>query len=308
MTDRIQSALSYIPADDRELWVSLAMAIKSEVGDDGFHAWDSWSQTASNYNAAAARSVWKSCKGRGITIGTLFHEAKANGWVDNEKHVRASPEQIAAQKRATAERQTQEGQARVAEANTAAKKAGWILNQCKLEKHAYFDAHGMPDLMGMVWRPSDNANLLCIPMRSGSTLVGLQLIDKAGQKKFLTGQKTGGAEYLIDNKGDDYWVEGYCTGLALRTCLAALRMRYRVHVTFSANNLKALATSGYVVADNDASQVGKNAAIATGLPYWISGSESEDFCDYWQRVGTFKASQALKQWLKGVKAERDYYA
>lgn len=298
MTARIQSALTFIPSDDRETWVAMAMAIKSELGEFGFDVWDEWSSSSSNYSATAARSVWKSCKGSGITLGTLFHHAKGNGWRDDEKHVHASPAQQHARRLEIEARQTQEGHERERAAQAAAKKAGWILHQTKTEQHAYFGAHGMPDFEGLVWRPTEQDNLLCVPMRIGKELVGVQLIDRHGAKKFLSGQKTSGAEYLIDNKGMDIWVEGYCTGLAVRACMAALKMRYRVHVTFSANNLKAMATSGFVIADNDQSKVGEKVAIATGLPYWISDVEGEDFCDFWQRLGTFKASQALQKWLR----------
>ena len=76
MNARIASALAFIPADHRETWVAMAMAVKSEIGDAGFELWNEWSQTASNYNAQAARSVWRSCRGSGVTVGTLFHEAK----------------------------------------------------------------------------------------------------------------------------------------------------------------------------------------------------------------------------------------
>lgn len=298
MNARIASALSFIPADHRETWVAMAMAVKSEMGDAGFDLWDQWSQTADNYNAQAARSVWRSCRGSGVTLGTLFHEAKCNGWVDNDRHEKPTAAQLQARKREQAERLTQEGMERERLAQAAARKAGWILHQTKTEQHAYFGAHGMPDFEGLVWRPTEQDNLLCVPMRIGKELVGVQLIDRHGAKKFLSGQKTSGAEYLIDNKGMDIWVEGYCTGLAVRACMAALKMRYRVHVTFSANNLKAMATSGFVIADNDQSKVGEKVAIATGLPYWISDVEGEDFCDFWQRLGTFRASQMLRQWIR----------
>ena len=301
MNARIASALAFIPADHRETWVAMAMAVKSEMGDAGFELWNEWSQTADNYNAQAARSVWRSCRGAGVTLGTLFHEAKCNGWVDNDRHEKPTAAQLQARKREQAERLTQEGMERERLAQAAARKAGWILHQTKTEQHAYFGAHGMPDFEGLVWRPTEQDNLLCVPMRIGKELVGVQLIDRHGAKNFLSGQKTSGAEYLIDNKGMDIWVEGYCTGLAVRACMAALKMRYRVHVTFSANNLKAMATSGFVIADNDQSKVGEKVAIATGLPYWISDVEGEDFCDFWQRLGTFKASQALRKRLVEVK-------
>jgi len=40
----IESALAFIPADERSTWVSMAMAVKSELGDSGYPIWDQWSQ------------------------------------------------------------------------------------------------------------------------------------------------------------------------------------------------------------------------------------------------------------------------
>lgn len=76
----IWSALNSIPADDRDTWLKVGMAIKSELGDAGFSLWDEWSQTASNYSENAAREVWRSFKDGNINIATLFHLAKESGW------------------------------------------------------------------------------------------------------------------------------------------------------------------------------------------------------------------------------------
>lgn len=78
--DSVRRALSVIPADDRDLWVRMGMAVKSELGEDGFAIWDEWSQSAQSYNAKDARDVWRSFKGGSITIGTLFHVAKQHGF------------------------------------------------------------------------------------------------------------------------------------------------------------------------------------------------------------------------------------
>jgi hypothetical protein len=40
--ERLRGALFFIPADDRETWVRMAMAVKSELGDAGFDIWDAW--------------------------------------------------------------------------------------------------------------------------------------------------------------------------------------------------------------------------------------------------------------------------
>lgn len=302
MTARLQAALAFIPADHRETWVQMGMAVKSELGDAGFDIWDDWSQTAANYNAQAARAVWKSCKGSGgVTAGTLFHEARANGWKDDDKHSKPSPAQLEARQREIAARLTQEGIERERAHQSAAKKAGWIMHQTVLEQHAYLQSKGWPDAKGPVWWPDEKQNLLCIPMRVGDALVGVQMIDREGGKRYLTGQRTSGAEYLISNNGRgaaDWFVEGYATGLSLRECLQALRMRYRIHITFSAGNLvkvAALHDGGFVVADKDDTGTGERVAVQTGLPYFLP--DAGDFNDLHRRDGTFRTSQALRRWM-----------
>ena len=69
----------------------------------------------------------------------------------------------------------------------AAEKAQSILGQCKTQTHAYLAAKGFADEVGNVWER--NTRLLVIPMRIGARLVGCQLIDEAGGKRFLSGQR-----------------------------------------------------------------------------------------------------------------------
>ena len=303
MTARIESALSFVPAEDRDVWVAMAMAVKFELGDAGFDIWDAWSRTADNYNAGAARAVWRSCRGRGVTAGTLFHMAKEYGWVDREKPSTAPPALLAARRREMEARATADGIEREREQKDAAKKAAWIMHQTKNEQHAYLDSKGWPEAVGAVWWPTEQENLLCLPMRIGDHLVGLQMIDRTGAKRFLKGQRTSEAEYVITNLGRgcaEWYCEGYGTGLSLRDCLHALRMRYRIHITFSAQNMVKVAAKhgdGYVVADNDKSGTGERVAKQIGMPYWISGLAGEDFNDFHKRVRLFSASQELRKFL-----------
>jgi len=81
--ERIQQALSFISPIERDTWLRIGMAIKSAIDDSGFDIWDTWSQQADSYNNRDARDVWKSIRPDGkITLGTLFYEAKTNGWKD----------------------------------------------------------------------------------------------------------------------------------------------------------------------------------------------------------------------------------
>lgn len=60
--DEIRAALSHIGADDRDMWIRMGAAVKDEMGEDGFHLWDEWSQTGGSYNTRDAKAAWKSFK------------------------------------------------------------------------------------------------------------------------------------------------------------------------------------------------------------------------------------------------------
>ena len=308
MNPRAESALQFVSPVERSTWVQMGMAIQSEFGDAGRDMWMDWSREADSFKELDARSVWRSFRGTGVSIATLYHEAKQNGWQD-KGFQKPTAAQIATQQRAAAERASVEGQERIKAAHAAAKKAQWILSQCQQEQHAYLDSKGFPELMGLVWRPDAETNLLCIPMYVNGAAAGLQMIDKYGAKKFLSGQITAKAEYCINaGAGDDWWVEGYASGLSLRACLSALKLRHRIHITFSAQNLQRMAHSGYVIADNDASDTGYKAAKATDLPFWMPDLTGTDINDFHKQYGTFKASQVLRAWLQNLRDEREFYA
>ncbi len=79
-TARAVSALNAIPATcDRATWVRAGMAAKA--AGLAFDAFDAWSATGENYNAADARSAWRSFREDGaIGPATLFALAKEHGW------------------------------------------------------------------------------------------------------------------------------------------------------------------------------------------------------------------------------------
>lgn len=182
----------------------------------------------------------------------------------------------------------------------AAKRAAYMLSQCILERHAYLDGKGFPDERGNVM-PTDSGPLLLIPMRVSGRLVGVQTITVNGEKKFLFGQQCSRAEYIIDNKGRDFFCEGYATGLSIRAALSALKMRYRIHVCFSAHNLAKLAGNcegGVVVADNDLSETGLVAAQHSGRKFFMPPTAGQDFNDMHKSLGVFRISQMLRQFMQ----------
>jgi hypothetical protein len=79
--DRIRDALRHIPADDREIWLNVGMAIKSEQGATGWGLWRDWSMTSDKWDERDGQKVWRSIQPEGgITIGTLFGLAQDHGW------------------------------------------------------------------------------------------------------------------------------------------------------------------------------------------------------------------------------------
>lgn len=177
----------------------------------------------------------------------------------------------------------------------AAQKAIGILGQCKARKHAYTEAKGFPDEVVNVLE-TDAGPVAVIPMRIGADVVGCQFISEDGTKKFLFGQRSGGAQFIFDNKGDHYLCEGYATGLSIRHALKNTKRKYTIHVCFSAGNMAKVAANlscGVVVADNDKSGTGERVAREIGWPYWMSDVVGEDFNDAHKRMGLFAVSQSL---------------
>ena len=179
----------------------------------------------------------------------------------------------------------------------AARKAVTMLNQSGYSSHAYLRAKGFEKEQGNVYH-KDGKPVLLIPMRVGGSIVGVQQIDEDGGKRFLYGQRSAGASFVFDNGGMNILCEGYATALSVRAVMTQVKRRYTIYVCFSAGNMKKIGKdlkSGLVVADNDHSGTGQQAAADIGWPAWMSDSVGEDANDYMLRVGLFQFSQSLTQ-------------
>lgn len=177
----------------------------------------------------------------------------------------------------------------------ATNKAAFILGNALKKPHPYLAKKGFPEEKGWVWN-----DLLVIPMRINGDLVGCQLIDQEGNKKFLSGQKTKGASAIFDNKGAVILCEGYATALSIRRALKSIKTRYKIVVCFSAGNLSEMAKvypDSVLVADND--PIGIKVSKKIAHPYWISPNRGEDFNDFELRVGAEKAGTALNKLMQG---------
>ena len=209
---------------------------------------------------------------------------------------RAEGESRAAQIR-VAQAARQASQEAAAAARNAAHKAQTILAECELAMHPYLASKGFPDELANVWN-RETDNVLVIPMRRGREVVGCQLVKPDGDKKFLYGQRSGGAEFVMGQRGAHVLCEGYATALSTQQAMRNLKVAYVLHTCFSAGNMKKVAEGlpvGLVIADNDASGTGERVAREIGWPYWISDTVGEDANDYAQRAGVFALAMGIKR-------------
>jgi hypothetical protein len=77
---KAKEVLSYIPADDYEVWVRVGMILKGEFGDNAYDLWNHWSSQSESYNPEIMFNKWASFNGSGLTIATLVAMGKDNGY------------------------------------------------------------------------------------------------------------------------------------------------------------------------------------------------------------------------------------
>ena len=249
--DAIREALSFIPADDRDTWLRMAMAVKSALGREGFDLWNEWSKQAPSYNARHAHTVWKSIRANGkVTIGTLFHEAKANGWRDDGTHRKLTPEELA-ERRCIAEERAAKEEAEIArERAEAASKAAaiWKAATPASADHPYISRKGVKAYGLRLYRgdlviagmPCDGC--LIVPARDGSGVIHtLQFIHPehrdGDNKRFSPGGATSGYYHGIGQPDSVLCIaEGFATAASIHEATG-----HAVAVVFTAGNLLAVA-------------------------------------------------------------------
>lgn len=82
---RIKEALAFIPADDRDDWLRVGMALHAEGrgGDEAEAVWREWSRQSDKFDARDQARVWRSFaddRRKAVGIGSLYDLAKAHGW------------------------------------------------------------------------------------------------------------------------------------------------------------------------------------------------------------------------------------
>lgn len=296
-----ESALQFIDAHERKIWVEIGMAIKSENGEDAFSLFDNWSRTADNYCPVAAKAVWRSFKpAGGITINTLFHHARKAGWKPDGRYTPPTPEERAERARIAAKRFNEaEVQLRQAQAR-AARYAAKIMSECELNKHAYLDKKGLGDVLWNTWRAKSGEVLLVVPLIFEKRICSIQFISDDGSKNFLKNSRTSEATFELSNGGQQIWLcEGLATGLALQKILEACRLKYTIKVCFSAQNmLKVSNHDDFMCADHDASGTGLKVADQSGCKFYMPKNEGWDVCDELQNYRLLGMTMKIREWLK----------
>ncbi|WP_172203097.1 AAA family ATPase [Niveibacterium sp. COAC-50] len=239
--DRIREALQFIPVGGHDERFRIGCMVKSELGDAGRDLWDEWRDGRGNDEAAY---VWKSISETGpLRIGTLFREAKVNGWRDDGRYQRPTPEQLAERRRIAAEFAANEDAETARERADTALRAAAILNAATEAKadHPYLarkrvlpvatlreiDAGVAAEILG--YAPKSGADvlsgrLLVVPVKQGNGISTLELIDGAKRKAALAGRgsKVGGywaSERLSSGDGEGLTLligEGVATVLSAK--------------------------------------------------------------------------------------------
>jgi len=256
--EKIQSALNFVCPDDRDTWLRVAMAIKSEVAEEGEWLWHDWSNQASSYHECDAKAVWRSIEAIGkVSIGTLFHLAKENGWSWNRPERRLSAAEIAAMREASRKKAEAAAAEKAAEHTKAAERADTIWNAAQPAKeHAYLARKGVAphglrvgswDVVipetGEIRQVSNNALLVPIRDRTGR-IHSLQAIMPNGNKFYLAGGAKTGNFYAIgkpqEQNGHKIWVlaEGFATAASIHEATG-----HAVLVCFDAGNLLPVAAA-----------------------------------------------------------------
>lgn len=253
----VRDALSCVPPEvDRETWVRLAMAIKSELGADGFDLWDAWSQQAKGYSEADAKDTWRSIKAGGrVTVGTLFGIAKDHGYrFPDADGVQTSgqpdPEAIAAAER-LAEKKRQQREAEAAEyrrrADEGSASARTLWDKASEQGDSPYLAR--KGVAGYGVRYLADGTLL-VPMRNAAgELHNVQRIAASRptpeqeargllEKRFFAGRKAGLLHWLGDPAGAALLclAEGYATAASVHAATGL-----PVAVCFDAGNLVTVA-------------------------------------------------------------------
>ncbi len=320
-----RAALTFVDAADRELWLRVGMALKSEFDESGRELFQTWSEGAANFDPKAVQSTWKSFKPGGpVTIATLIAAAKANGFNPRD-FAPAAPLSQADAARIKQERIDREKAVvaqLAAKQSAAADLAALEWARAKLTgKSAYLVRKGVA---GYGVRYSQDGVLLIPLLDEHGKLWNVQRVfaNTKGDKRFLKDGRVSGCFHLIGDAVDGGTLliaEGYATAATLHAATG-----HPVAVAFNENNVKHVAATMrkllpssniLICADDDrdteaktGKNPGTNAAIGAAnanacswcKPSGLVAGET-DFNDLSSRAGLDSVRDQILSTLEGRK-------
>jgi hypothetical protein len=81
----LRSALNHLRSDDRDLWITIGLALK-ELGEVGRGLWLDWSQMSEKFDPRDAARVWDSVKPHSTGYQAVFAEAQRRGWINPDSN------------------------------------------------------------------------------------------------------------------------------------------------------------------------------------------------------------------------------
>lgn len=317
-TEKIKSALFYIPSDDRDIWLQVGMAIHSEFDDAGFYLWDEWSQLAASYNHRDAESVWKSFSlGGGINIGSLFHLAGENGW--KWEGPTLSREEIAQQRADIEARNKKADERRHQNHQDAARlsKSLWNAGQ-SADDNQYLSRKQCPSsenlrqlpieevthILG--YRPTSKeehlqGEILLVPIVVDGQISTIEMIDQNGLKSAVKNGKKSGGYWAAQKIPADIEYNGtLIIGEGVATVLSAKEATgFNAVAALSCHNLRLVSTQFrgeypkakiIILADigngqKDAQRAASETESLLAIPKFPEGAAGSDFNDLAAAVG-----------------------
>ena len=305
LRDRLADALSFVPAHDRDIWIRCGMGLHEALGQHGFALWDSWSQSAENYDPREARTQWRSFKaGGGITAGSVLKLARANGWQGDGRLRPKTGAEIAAAER----RRHEERERRKVAAEKVAAEAACITDRLITPPldHPYLRRKALAGLSpardALIYWPGGPTPFriiergdLILPLRLfQGAVISAQVIKPDGAKRFLPGGMVKGTSFRLLNDGPPTKI-AVCEGFATAASVAATGLLFATFAALSAQFIPVVAgllrrsapldTTILIVADNDKSGVGAHYARRSGCQWWMPERVGEDANDLHCRAG-----------------------
>ncbi|MDG6777689.1 PriCT-2 domain-containing protein [Thiomicrorhabdus sp. zzn3] len=308
------SMLDFISADQpREEWTRLLMAAKSEFGDGAKSVMQAWSATAPSYDKNAFLSTWKSIKASGgVSIGTLIHEAKQNGFrfapisKEERKRLKAEQRKREAQRKQSEAKERQEREKLQSDAKERAQKLlserAFLANP----EHPYFVKKGINGEVNRLSRVYQFAETLMIPVyqldkRGEFELCSLQFIGPDGEKFFLKGGLTKGGFYPLRFSGQIVTIvvcEGFATGVTVALHYEPLA---EVICAFNARNLAPVARAfkrryplaRIIIAGDNDRKTEKKTGVNVGV---VKASEAARLVDGALLIPEFAEHEAGTDW------------